>query len=247
MKFKKIVGFGDSWMYGDELLDPDLLKTSPDAHSCWYQNDDYRTSHCFLGLLGKHYDVPVQNFGIPGGSLQSEIWTLLWWLDNEPHPEDCLVLVGHTDADRMSWYDHDHRSYTNDPPWNRFVHTAWTEATDDVVSPDWKSLNKQFITMVAGDEFNYLNWLQAMTMFDSVSTSYQIPMLQFQIAPMESKKEFPTQIWPDQDLISYFFKHPANANGLRGLWCKNGHPNELGHELIRDRLISEIDHVILSE
>ena len=23
MTFKKIVGFGDSWMYGDELLDPE--------------------------------------------------------------------------------------------------------------------------------------------------------------------------------------------------------------------------------
>jgi len=34
MKYKKIVGFGDSWMYGDELLDPELIRRSPDAHSC---------------------------------------------------------------------------------------------------------------------------------------------------------------------------------------------------------------------
>jgi len=34
MTFKKIVGFGDSWMYGDELLDPELSGRYPDAHSC---------------------------------------------------------------------------------------------------------------------------------------------------------------------------------------------------------------------
>ena len=26
MKFKKIVGFGDSWMWGDELFDPNLTE-----------------------------------------------------------------------------------------------------------------------------------------------------------------------------------------------------------------------------
>jgi hypothetical protein len=42
MTFKKIVGFGDSWMYGDELLDPVLVQQHADAHSCWHQNDQYR-------------------------------------------------------------------------------------------------------------------------------------------------------------------------------------------------------------
>ena len=54
MTFKKIIGFGDSWMYGDELLDPELAKQFDDAHTCWSQNDDYRLSNNFLGLLGKH-------------------------------------------------------------------------------------------------------------------------------------------------------------------------------------------------
>ena len=31
MKFKKIVGFGDSWIWGDELLDPALVN-HPQAH-----------------------------------------------------------------------------------------------------------------------------------------------------------------------------------------------------------------------
>ena len=247
MKFRKIVGFGDSWMWGDELLDSDLLNEHSDAHPCWVQNTAYRERHCFLGLLAQHYGVPCENFGIPGGSLQSEIWTLLWWLEHEPNPGECLVLVGHTDADRMSWYNHDHVSYSNDPPWNKFVHTAWTEATDDVVSPEWKALSKHFIGMVSGPEFNYLNWLQTVTMFDGVASRYQIPMLQFQVAPIQNRKSFSTLIWPEQDLVTYFFRRPENMHGRRALWCQNGHPNEKGHELIRDMLISEIDRVILSK
>ena len=31
MTFKKIVGFGDSWMFGDELLDPELQQKHLDA------------------------------------------------------------------------------------------------------------------------------------------------------------------------------------------------------------------------
>jgi hypothetical protein len=77
MKIRKIVGFGDSWMFGDELLDPKLAAQDPDAHCCWVQNTHYRESHCFLGLLGQHYDWPTENFGIPGGSLDSTQWTYL--------------------------------------------------------------------------------------------------------------------------------------------------------------------------
>jgi hypothetical protein len=125
MKFKKIVGFGDSWMYGDELLDPALAKSDPEAHTCWVQNVEYRESHCFLGLLGQHYGVPTENFGIPGGSLESTEWTWLWWIDHEPAPQDCLVVIFLTESNRASFYNPNHVHYSNDPPWNKFVHSTW--------------------------------------------------------------------------------------------------------------------------
>jgi hypothetical protein len=247
MKFTKIVGFGDSWMYGDELLDPELRKTQPAAHSCWSENDHYRNNHCFLGLLGKHYQVPVENFGIPGGSLQSEIWTFLWWLEHESDPSQCLVLAAHTEPDRMSWYNHAHRSYPDDPPWNKFIHSAWTEASDDVVPRDWKELNKRYLTMATGTEQARLNYLQTVLLFDGVAARNNIPMLQFRVSPQRSSIDLDTMIWNDRDLMTDFFRHPENSNGKRGLWCKNGHPNEKGHQLIRDLLIKEIDHATLSK
>jgi hypothetical protein len=50
MTFKKIVGFGDSWMYGDELLNPELVQKQADAQAKvnkaqadfnFFQRDDY--------------------------------------------------------------------------------------------------------------------------------------------------------------------------------------------------------------
>ena len=85
MQFKKIVGFGDSWMYGDELMDPEYAKQTPDGHYSDEQNFPYRLKHCFLGQLGTHYGVPIENFGIPGGSLGSTMWTFQWWQIGRAH------------------------------------------------------------------------------------------------------------------------------------------------------------------
>ena len=53
-------------MWGDELFDPNL-KDIENPHPVMMENTPYRESNCFLGLLGKHYGVPTENFGIPGG------------------------------------------------------------------------------------------------------------------------------------------------------------------------------------
>ena len=86
MKFKKIVGFGDSWVFGDELLDPEYAKTNDRAHAGDTQNKPYRDRCCYLGLLGQHYGVPVENYGIPGGSLDSTAWTFFDWFNQTADP-----------------------------------------------------------------------------------------------------------------------------------------------------------------
>jgi hypothetical protein len=144
MKFKKIVGFGDSWMYGDELLDPVLLAQDSTAHTCFDQNTVYRERHCFLGQLGAHYNVPTENFGIPGGSLTSTQWTYQWWLDHETVPlNECLVLVGLTNSNRITHYNPNHVHYSNDPPWNKFVHSSWVNFGNTVVPQPFCEMIKQ--------------------------------------------------------------------------------------------------------
>ena len=239
MKFKKIVGFGDSWMYGDELLDPELSRRHSDAHPCWYQNDPYRNAHNFLGLLGQHYQVPVENFGIAGGSMQSSIWTFQWWLDHEPNPQECLVLVGHTDSDRLSFYNPSHPSYSNDPPWNKFVHSTWVEHGSSVVPEEFRVMIKQQLVLTNCQALARLNYQQTVQLFDGVAARKNLNLMQFHIMPADIKMDLPTMIWPDFSTTVWFRDHPDNRQ--RELIMSRGHPNEFGHKMITEKLISTID------
>ena len=238
MTFKKIVGFGDSWMWGDELVDPELKLTHPDAHPVWIENTDYRESKCFLGLLGQHFGVPVENFGIPGGSLQSSIWTYLWWLEHEQlDPADCLVLVALTDANRTSYYNPDHVSYSNDPPWNKFIHSAWVHSGYGSDDRRWTDLVKLNTVLTNCSELYKLNYQQTVLFFNGQS---QNNTLQFGTAQPPVTMSTPSLLWPDSSLRQFVGHAPGP------LLAKNGHPNELGHVVIRDQLLKQIEHVILA-
>ena len=239
MTFKKIVGFGDSWMYGDELLDPELSRTHADAHSCWTQNDAYRNSHNFLGLLGKHYNVPVENFGIAGGSMQSSIWTFQWWLDHESDPGSCLVLVGHTDSDRLSFYNPNHKKYANDPPWNKFIHSTWIQYGSSVIPEEFRNMVKQQLVLTNCKALSRLNYQQTVQFFDGVAVRKNLNMMQFHIMPADNHLNLATEIWPGFSTTMWFRDHPGNQK--RELIFPGGHPNEIGHEMIADKLISTIN------
>jgi hypothetical protein len=245
MKFDKIVGFGDSWMYGDELLDPELMKSDPDAHTCWVQNTEYREQHCFLGLLGKHYDLPIENFGIPGGSLDSTQWTYQWWMRNEPNPKSCLVVVFLTESNRFSLYNPNHVHYSNDPPWNKFVHSTWVHFGSSVIGPEFTDLIKRHIVLTECQDLDALRYHQALLFFDGQQARVGMPMIMINTMPApRHSPSVQTLHWPDFCWTLHFRDHPGNQK--RELIMPGGHPNEKGHELIRDLLIPEIDRVTMS-
>jgi hypothetical protein len=245
MMFDKIVGFGDSWMYGDELLDPALV-THEHAHATLHLNVPYRESHCFLGLIGAHYGISTENFGIPGGSLESMEWTYLWWLDHEPCTDRCLVLVFLTESNRASFYDPNHVHYSNDPPWNQFVHSTWVHFGSSVIGPEFTDMIKRYLVLTECPDLWDLRYRRAVTLFDSHAYKAGIPTLMFNtMPPVRTMPNINTLIWPDFAWTVYFRDHPHNRD--RGLIMPGGHPNEQGHEIIRDLLIPEIDRVILAE
>lgn len=241
MHFKKIVGFGDSWMFGDELMDPAYLSTNPDGHYSDEQNYPYRLKHCFLGQLGAHYGVPIENFGIPGGSLTSTQWTFQWWLDHETLPlNECLVLIALTNADRITHYNPNHIHYSNDPEWNKFVHSTWVNFGSSVVPDDFATMIKYQLTLTDCPALSKINYQHAVLFFDGIAARNNIPMIQFNIMPAERIiPNVPTLPEPGNSWTMFFRDHPDNRN--RELICADGHPNEIGHTIIRDHLISRID------
>lgn len=243
MKFEKIVAFGDSWVWGDELLDPELI-THKYAHPVLIENVPYREGNCFLGQLGTHYGVPTQNFGIPGGSLQSTIWTYLWWCEHEVIPLDrCAVLVGLTNPNRQTFYNPNHVSYSNDPPWNRFVHSAWIHSGSTASGDAWTQMVKSHIVLTDCDAVHKLNYQQAVLFFEGQSRYQTGPLLQ--VNTMESVPDISssTLIWPQQSLNHLLYSQPDHST----LFAPQGHPNEKGHKVIRDHLIIEIDRAIIAQ
>jgi hypothetical protein len=238
MKFKKIVGFGDSWMWGAEMVAPEL-QYIPGARgkSDFPENNAYREANCFLGQLGAHYNVPVENFGIGGGSLQSTIWTCLHWIENETLDlSDCLVLVALTETHRTSHYNNSHTVNPRDPSWARFAHSTWDKHRLD--PSEFYNFLKQEFVLTASAAANNLNYQQAVYFFDGIATRNKIPLLQFHIfgdTHVRKVKNVPTLIWPGVDLYEEIVQGPN-----RNLRCGT-HPSELGHKLIADRLILEID------
>lgn len=239
MKFEKLVGFGDSWMWGDELLDP-LLHDHPDRHPVLIQNTPYRESRCFLGRLAQHYDLVSENFGIAGGSLQSTVWTYLWWLRHETVPLDrCLILVALTDANRHSFYNPGHVTYSNDAPWHRFIHSAWIHSGHSDAGLEWTNMVKSHMVLTDCDESQNLAFDQTVLFFEGQRCMTGAGMLQFNsVARKTSRTPVSSLLWNGLAL-SQIVTDPAHLAAM-------GHPNEKGHERIRDALISEIDHAILA-
>jgi hypothetical protein len=242
MKFKKIVAFGDSWIWGDELLDP-ALADHPYAHPVLHLNTAYRESHCFLGQLGQHYNLPTENFGIAGGSLQSTIWTYLWWIKNEPLPIDqCMILVGLTDPNRMSFYDPNHVSYSNDPPWQKFVHSAWVWSGATCYNDQWMSAVKNLFVLTDCPAQNQLNYEQTVWFFEGQSAIHTNNLIQFNTLSQIMQVPAKTLIWPEQSLDTLIRDQPDFAD----LLAASRHPNEKGHCYLANRLISKIDSCIIN-
>lgn len=241
MKFEKIVAFGDSWVWGDELLDP-VLVDHEHAHPVLMENTPYRESHCFLGQLGKHYGVPTQNFGIPGGSLQSTIWTYLWWMQHETVPlNKCAVLVGLTDPNRQTFYNPNHVAYDNDPEWNQFVHSAWVHSGGASPNDYWTQMVKLHWTLTDCHESQVLNYQQTVLFFEGQSHYQTGPLLQFNTMFGVLDLPCPTLIWSDSSLDSRLRDLSQHSE----LFAPHGHPSEKGHEILRDNLIIELDRVTL--
>jgi hypothetical protein len=221
---KKVVGFGDSWMYGDEL------------------DDATREQDCFLGQLGQHYNVPVENYGINGSSLQSAMWTFLWWLEKEPRPSECLVLVGLTSSYRFSYYDANRTSKNldkaNGNPVDNLVHSSWPLHN---FNDDFAQLIKLQTVLATSDEWKHLNYQQAILFFDGVSSRQHIPLIQFNIMPdFKSIKNVPSLAWLNFSLKTWIHnEYPEHT-------LPGEHPNRQGHHLISQRLIPETDRAIIT-
>lgn len=229
-QFRKIVAFGDSFAWGDELVASDQIRAAD------YGNRQYREQHCYTGILANHYGVVAENFAFPGGSCQSTRWIYTWWRQQEPEPGSCLVLVQLSGPWRSSQFDQHRIQHETDAKWNRFIHSAWVESYKHNHAIAYQYFMAE--QTLADCEFRN-NLVQAETylFFQGQTTVHPMLMFNSQCHTLEHGIMTDNLLWQGHDL-----------NWLlpeREFWATNGHLNEQGHQKLADILIQDIDRVIL--
>jgi len=214
-----LIAFGCSFTYGDELLDPNIGHGQPCNSK---QNETYRNSHCYAGLIAKHYNFKFINTAFPGGSLESMRYAL-YWTSNNYNLKNVLCVAGLTQAHRNSYFDEN----LNDPPWNRFRHSTWLK--NDTTTA-WGKLNQSWLTLSKCNEWQQFNLYQTVKMFESFSPNIVLlPVFRDESSfTSDAKTKFILEdVLSCEDFARY------------------GHPNESGHQKVANRLIEHIDSVKL--
>lgn len=237
---KKLVAFGCSFTYGDELLDPNLPL---DTHCCDSSNDDYRNNHCYAGIIAKHYNMEFINTAFPGASLEAMRYAA-WWIKENIEIQECLFVVGYTNPSRHSFFvaerAHHIDEYMNyyperpDPPWNMFYHNTWLPFDGNKNTP-WHEMHKLWLNHSYHEQYDKFNLDQTIGYFNS----FNVPTVNMM-----------TNIHGMSNLGSNVKNHCGfNLHECLSAddFCPKRHPNEKGHQKIAQRLIEYIDRVKLIE
>jgi hypothetical protein len=212
---KTLLAFGCSWTYGDELRDP-VLK--PWQACSVEENNNYRNSNCFGGLIAQHYNMQFVNMATPGGSLESMRYSLHYALCNY-NPADIVALAVLTYSNRMSFYDPNLKSMW---PWDRFRHSAWHQ--EDTA---FQQIGKLWFANCHAADYEIFNLCQTVYCFEGSG----VPCVISQILNTNDIIQSPSKT----DFYMREFLKPEHYHA-------GGHPNEKGHMIIAQRLIEHIDN-----
>lgn len=218
---KRIVGFGDSWIHGDGLVDvTDSTK----------QSFHYRVQNSIIGQLAECLQIPydsanVVNHGTSGNSLQGTQWDFAQWAQSENNFDNTLIVVGLTESARQSWWRYQYTSRSEDyevnyvhahaigkyPEWSDFIKFYQINANDPSL---WK-INYWLIT-----EF-FHNW--------AVANNTKLLMFNIFPAPIESPHVIDPH-WNARGELARIEHEIGNVTAP----CK--HPNEKGYQLLAKHL-----------
>lgn len=212
-----IVGFGCSWIHGDETEHP---TAQPDTRD----HRIYREQNCFLGRLAGKLDLECENRGVSGGSLQSTMWEFSRWQQEAVDPANWLVIIGLTESSRASWWNgpnRDSRHYGGD-----YMHNHW-----DHPRHKWHDFIKWHLTQCDDADLWEMNYWIAANFFDSYCRVNSIPLLQINVFR-------PNQIF---SLPSLYDPNFNMRGAMKPEWLAPGkHPNEIGSEWLAEHFTSVI-------
>jgi len=219
----KLVGFGCSFTYGSELVNPELDFQGAEFHR---RNTRYRESNVWLGQLAKRLNATWDNRAEPANSNYAIQYQFADWFNNNRNPsERVAVCVAWTDITRFSWLD-----------------DTWTH--NGTVRNDEKFLHSRKDWITSDVDHNY--WTDAAKLFvNSVCKLNNIPILQFNAIGVHSTTNYPGY-FVDGSTMENILKQAQLEDDRKQLFASGGHPNEAGHFWFTKRLtLFAKEHILL--
>ena len=238
---KKLVAFGCSWTFGDELNDPKLAHEK-DNPRYWDMNTPYRLAHTYPGLVAKHYGLEYENHAFPGASLVSMRDAMTWYVANND-VSNTFFVIGLTESWRWSWHNANHQPGLNDPEWNRHVNSSWLLHSANSYSTSWQQTFRSYMEDQLCEDLQKKNLEQTLLFFDGIAARYNSPMIQVNmLESLNDVIKVPTYVYPTECAATYLDQWPK-----KDVYANGGHPTEKGHEIISKWLIDYIDSAKLVE
>ena len=217
----KLVGFGCSFTYGSELIDPELDGTFDEKSQSivWdrhYTNTRYRESNVWLGQLAKLLDATWDNRAEPANSNFAIAQQVADYFIKIRNPDEKIVVcVGWTERTRMSW---DSDRWTH----NGFQEEAWNRSKREWVLNSNSASHDMFTD-------------NAKLIVNSICKTHDVPILQFNAIGTHKSTTYPNYFIDGASMDS-MLKRAAQEDSRLDLFASGGHPTELGHEYFTIRL-----------
>ena len=217
----KLVGFGCSFTYGSELIDPDAQ-----TH---HANTRYRQNNVWLGRLAKNYQLEFDNLAEPANSNFAIAQQVSSYILNTYNTNDKIIIcVAWTSPNRMSWYD------------KKWTHNGFADRTNGWIASakDW--------TIRSTDDTHKMYTDNAKLIVNCICKAHSIPIIQFNALGDHSPTRYPAYFMDGDSMDNYLHKEQLENSKLN-LFAKDNHPNEEGHEYFTIRLTDFVkDHIIVT-
>jgi len=219
----KLVGFGCSFTYGSELIDPeleDVYHNDTESYT-WdrhHANTRYRESNVWLGQLAKSLDATWDNRAEPANSNFAIAQQVADYFINLRNPnEKIVVCVGWSERTRMSWYG------------KRWVHNGF--ANDE---HDWSRSAREWV-LNSNNASHDMFTQNAMLMVNSICNANNVQILQFNALGNHKSTTYPNYFLGGASMDS-MLKRAMQDDPRLDLVASGGHPNAAGHEYFTIRL-----------
>ena len=217
----KLVGFGCSFTYGSELVDPSI---GEDHHA----NTRYRNNNVWLGRLARNLGFQFDNLAQPANSnfaIAQQVSN--YFLETYNPQDEIIVCVAWTEKMRMSWYTKDvwtHNGFAGNEH-------GWPQS-----AREWliKSDNKSYDMYTDNSKFIVNNICKAMG----------ITIIQFNALGHHNATNYPNY-YIDGNSMDGLIRRAMSEDDRLKLLASNMHPNEAGHEYFTIRLTDFVkSHII---